>query len=270
MKSNAKILMVVTLLVLITTMMPCAALAHNLWLNATDYTPELSKRTGAHTKIYFGFGHKYPVHDFLNKGRLTEFRLIGPDGSPRDIEPGEGGFLATPLILKKAGAHTVAAATRTGFYTMYFKGERVHHKMGSKEGLERVLLSLYYENYAKALIDVGSTADDAYAAPVGQNIEIVPVENPYLKKAGDTLDLKVLHKGRPASFCTVSATYVGFSPDEDYAFSNMTNALGVSTIRLLAPGHWVVRAVVRKPANAELRDKCNEEKYSATLTFEVK
>lgn len=256
--------------ILLTFAVPGTGFAHNLWLNATDFSLEMSKRTGAHTKLYFGFGHKFPVHDFLDKEKLTEFRLIKPDGKSRDLEPGEGGYLVTPLILKKEGAHVVAAATNTGFYTMYFEGKRVHHKLGSKEGLEKVLLSLYYENYTKALINVGSTAANAYATPVGQGIEIVPMENPYLKKVGETLKLKVLHKGRPAPFCSVSATYVGFSTSEDYAFSNKSNSRGISTIRLLSPGQWIVRAVVRKPAAEALREKCIEEKYSATLSFEVK
>ena len=55
-----------------------------------------------------------------------------------------------------------------------------------------------------------------------------------------------------------------------YAFSNKTGSDGVSTIRLLAPGNWIVRAVVRKPAAEKLQDKCIEEKYSATLSFEVR
>ncbi len=70
-------------------------------------------------------------------------------------------------------------------------------------------------------------------------------------------------------FCEVSATYVGFSTKEDYAFSNKTDFNGRSTIRLISPGQWIVRAVVRKPAEAALRDKCLEEKYSATISFEV-
>lgn len=255
--------------VIMVVAIPAAGFAHNLWLNAVDYNPAFSTRTGAHTKIYFGFGHKYPVQDFLDKKKLVEFKLIGPEGKSRELEPGEGGFLATPLIMKKEGANIVAATTAPGFYTMYFKNGRVRHKLGSKKNLENVLLSLYYENYAKALINVGQTGNDAYATPLGHGIEIIPLENPYLKKKGDTLKLKVLYQGRPASFCNVSATYVGFSATEDYAFSNKTDSKGISTIRLLSPGQWVVRAVVRKPAAAELQDKCIEEKYSATLSFGV-
>ncbi|MBL0716534.1 MAG: DUF4198 domain-containing protein [Desulfosarcina sp.] len=263
------ILFKVLLTAIMIAVLPVAGFGHNLWFNAIDYTPAFSKRTGAHTKIYFGFGHKFPVDDFLDKGKLIEFKLIKPDGKSQDLEPGEGGFLATPLIIKKEGAHIVSAATAHGFYTMYMKNGRMHHKIGTKKGLEKVILSLYYENYTKALINVGKTPNDAYSTPVGHGIEIVPMENPYLKKAGDTLKLKVLYKGHPAPFCNVFATYAGFSSTEDYAFTNKTNGQGISKIRILKPGHWIVKTVVRKPAKKELQDKCIEEKYSATISFEV-
>jgi uncharacterized GH25 family protein len=257
-------------LITVFLLLPGNVFGHNLWLNAVDYRPHMSQRTGAHTKVYFGFGHRFPVQDFLDKEKLIEFKQIDPDGNSRDLQAGDGGFLTTPLILKKQGAHVITAATQHGFYTMYFKNGRVHHKLDTKEGLTDVLLSLYYENFTKALINVGDTGDDAFAKPVGHNIEIIPLENPYLKKAGDTLKLKVLHKGRPASFCDVHATYVGFSVKEDYAYANKTGSDGISVIRLLEPGQWIVRAVVRKPAGEAIRGKCIEEKYSATLSFEVR
>ncbi len=243
--------------------------AHNLWLNAVDFSPPLEGRAGAHSKIYFGFGHRYPVQDFPDRQRITEFTMVKPGGAVQQLTPGEGGFLATGLILKQVGAHIITAATKPGFYTMYLENGRMHHKLGSKEGIGNPLLSLYYENFTKALINVGETDTSAFTAPVGHHIEIVPMENPYLKKTGDTLAVKVLFNNRPAPFCDVSATYVGFSATEDYAFSNKAGGDGVSTIRLLAPGQWVIRAIVRKPASEELREKCFEEKYSATISFGV-
>ncbi len=257
------------ILFFILSCIPQTAFAHNFWINSVDYKPLLNEKTGAQTKIYFGFGHKLPVHDFLGDNRLTELKLVGEDGKTVDIKPGEGGFKATPVIIKKPGANIVTAVTRSGYYTMYYDKDRLHHIMGSMKGLDNVVLSLYYENYAKTLINVGDTDTDSYSKPVGHNIEIIPLENPYLKKTGDTLKIKILHGGKPASFCDISATYVGFSNEEDYAFSNKTGSDGISTIRLLSPGQWLVRAVVRKPAKESLREDCMEEKYSATLTFEV-
>ena len=269
MKKNMPKLMIIAIS-LILLAIPATGFSHNLWLNATDFSPAFSKRTGAHTKVYFGFGHKFPVHDFLDAEKLTEFKLVAADGKVKDLEPGKEGFLAVPLIIKKQGAHVVAAATKSGFYTMYLKDGRMHHKMGSKQGLDNVVLSLYYENYTKALISAGETVEKDFTTAVGHGVEIVPMENPHLKKAGDTLEVKVLHNGCPASFCNVFATYVGFSSTEDYAFTNKTNGRGISRLRLLAPGQWIIKAEVRRPAKEEIRDKCIEEKYSATLSFEVK
>lgn len=264
-------LMRLSMLIIIAMLcLPTMATAHNLWLNATDFNPTLSKRTGAHTKMYFGFGHRFPVHDFLSAEKLTEFTLIRPNNSRMDLEAGTGGYLATPLVLKKAGGYTVAAATKHGFYTMYNKGDRVLHATSSMEGIEDVILSLYFENYTKALINVGQTADNAYASAVGHNIEIVALENPYLKQVGDTLDVQVLFEGKPLPFCTVAATYVGFSSKEAYAFSSKTNIKGVAKLRLLHHGQWILMAVLRQPATENLKEQCLEMKYSASLSFEVK
>ena len=57
------------------SVIPDMSPAHNLWLNATDYSPELRSRAGAHTKVYFGFGHKFPVHDFLDRSTLERIQI---------------------------------------------------------------------------------------------------------------------------------------------------------------------------------------------------
>ncbi len=260
-----------TLALLLCLGLSAPASAHNLWLNATDFAPTLSGRAGAHSKIYFGFGHRFPVQDFLDKDKLREFRLILPDGSQRDLDAGENGFLATPVVFKDAGGYIVSAATATGFYTMFTNDDgRIHHKMDGMQGLSNVVLSLYYENYTKALIDVESSNEQAYVTPVGHRIEIVPLENPYLKKAGDTLRLQVLFNGKPAPFCPLSATYLGFSSKEDYAFSTKTNSRGIAELRLLQPTQWIALATLRKPADREHQGQCLELKYTASLSFSLR
>ena len=242
---------------------------HNLWMNATDYAPNFRAKTGAHTKIYFGFGHKFPVADLLEKNKLTEFNLVQPGGTVKELEAEEGGFLVTPIVLKKEGGHIVTAATRHGFYSMYEEKGKIHHKLASMEGLENVVLSLYYENYTKALINAGESAPDAFSTPVGHNIEIVPLDNPFLKIPGDFLKVKVLLDGKPARYCNVFATYIGFSPKEAYAWTSKTNAKGINNVKLLQSGQWIVKAVVRLPPSEENKGKVLEEKYTATLSFQV-
>lgn len=85
---RAKLGLFICLLLPIGLLAASPGYAHNLWINAVDYNPVLRLRTGAQTKIYFGFGHRFPVQDFLDHKKLTAFKLAGPDGTSRELEAG--------------------------------------------------------------------------------------------------------------------------------------------------------------------------------------
>jgi uncharacterized GH25 family protein len=55
----------------------------------------------------------------------------------------------------------------------------------------------FYARFVKLLVQVGSKMDDTFKKPVGQRIEIVPQQNPYLLKPGDYLECLVLVEGKP-------------------------------------------------------------------------
>jgi len=247
------------------------AFAHSLWLNASDYTPEIYPKYGARTKVYFGWGHHYPVDDFLPVEYLQEFSLIFPDGKVEKITPNPGGFLATQINFKQPGSYIVSASKKPGFYTMYMDKGEVHHKIGPKTGLKGVILSLYYEQYTKSLISVGEAEDSSFSKPVGHKLEIIPLENPYKLHGcgGHFLPVKVLFEGKPAQYCKVYATYAGFSTGDDFAYATSTDGEGIAKIRLIHWGPWLIKADIKLPAPEELKDKCNELHYTATLTFEV-
>jgi len=246
------------------------AFSHTLWLNATDYSPKnYSPEYGAKTIIYFGWGHRYPVADFFSVKKLRSFNLITPEGKIKELRPGKGGFLATQLSLSDKGAYIVTASLKPGFYTMYVENGKIHHKIGPKTGLDGVILSLYFEQYAKVLINAGGT-DSSFSKPVGQTLEIVPLQNPIELKVGDFLPIKVLFRGKPAKFCSVLGTFAGFSSEDNFAFATVTNSEGQANIRILHYGPWMIKATIKLPAPTSLKNKCNEMSYTATLTFEVK
>ncbi len=243
---------------------------HALWLNATDYYPEFySSEYGSRTKVYFGWGHDYPVSDFLSAEELGEFNLITPKGEIKRLQPGQGGFLATELTFSEKGTYIVSASLNPGFYTMYMEKGEMHHKGAPKTGLSRVIMSRRFEQYAKALITVG-VSSEVSGEPVGHTLEIIQLENTSGLKVGDYLPVQVLFKGRPARFCTVYGTYAGFSTGDDFAFATMTDSEGKAKIRILHHGPWMLKARVVIPAPDELEDKCDKLSYTATLAFEVK
>ncbi len=260
---------VLSLILFIGLWFSATAFSHTLWLNVSDYSPEIYPGYGAKSKIYFGWGHRYPVDDFLSEEDLKEFFLIDSEGKKKTLSSNPGGFLATSVSFKAPGTYLACAKLKPGFYTMYEKDGKIHHKVGPKTGLEGITLSLYYEQYAKALINVGGGSGDFFKTPVGHTLEIVPLANPSQLKAGDLLPVQVLFKGKPARFCKVYATYSGFSTSCDFAYTTTTNGKGQARIRIIHYGQWLIKAGVKLPATDELKEKCNELSYSATLTFEV-
>ncbi|MGP8321931.1 MAG: DUF4198 domain-containing protein, partial [Methanosarcinaceae archaeon] len=113
-------------------------------------------------------------------------------------------------------------------------------------------------------------SDSSFCKPVGHALEIIPLANPAEIKVGEYLPVQVLFKGKPARFCRVYGTYAGFSTGDDFAFATGTDGKGKAKIRILHHGPWLIKARLKLPAPDELKDKCNELSYSATLTFEVK
>ncbi len=100
--------------------------------------PKYAPVPRAKTVVYFGWGHRYPVADFLSDKYLGDFFLIKPDGSKEKLTPGEGGFRAVEIKEKKEGGMIVAATITPGFYGEIKK--------------KKDFYKLRYAQYAKALI----------------------------------------------------------------------------------------------------------------------
>jgi len=256
--------------------LPVTLFSHSLWLNVTDYYPEIYKGEFAFTKLYFGWGHHFPVDDFLSIDKIEDFSLISPAGKKEKITPDvKEGFLETVLKLKKEGSWIVAVKSKPGFYTMYLdKNHKMHHKLGPKTGVKgRIIVSLYYQQFAKTIICAGNKQDKSFSKPVGHKLEIIPLKNPSKLRGcgGHFLPVKVLFNGRPAMFKKVFATYLGFSSHaDDFAYTTSTDMNGVAKIRLLKPGEWLIKTELKLPPTGDKKEKCNEIHYTATLTLGVK
>lgn len=249
------------------------AFAHTMWINVSDHNPQYYKKFGAGTKAYIGWGHNYPVDDFLEHSALKEFKLIDPEGKTKELKPNPGGFLATEIRVKHKGTFLVSAVKNPGFYTMYKKNGQIHHKSTPKNAIkadiEEVVLSHYFEESAKSLINVGQADVKRLKQPLGHTLEILCLKNPRELKVGEMLPIKVLFKEKPAQFVQVLATYSSFSTEDDFAFATKTNQKGEARIKILHQGNWLIKAWKKMPAIAEYRNKCNQMSYSATFTFSI-
>ena len=120
-----------------------------------------------------------------------------------------------------------------------------------------------YEKFAKALINLSPT-DTGFSTVVGDRLEIVPVSNPAILRAGQDMTVRILYEGQPLS-TRVYATYDGFTDTPNtYAYVTETKDDGTARVRATKPGLWMVRVEQRATGGAE--------RYvgRAVLVFEVK
>ena len=220
---------------------------------------------------YIGWGHKMPVEDILQPERLGRYALIAPDGSETPLTASGPGFLAVEVAPEVEGPHVVAAAYENHFYTWYKEDGEEKSARAPKSDFEEVTYSGYFEMRGKALVGVGRTDEDAFAEPIGDTLEIVPVENPLRKIGGayQTLTVKVLFNGEPLADATVHARHFGFYPTTDFAQAVTTDESGVAKIDLNHKGGWLLKVEHEIDPRPEFADKCNLEQYIATLSFEI-
>jgi hypothetical protein len=98
------------------------AWSHDLWLNMTDHTPALwqhakyAPEPRAKTVVYIGWGHAYPVADFISDRVWGGMQRIEPDGTRVDMTTGTEGFRAVRVDLQTPGPRVFAAWVHPAFY----------------------------------------------------------------------------------------------------------------------------------------------------------
>lgn len=221
--------------------------AHTLWINATDFTPELNEKS-KNTVIFLGWGHDFPVQDIVNASDLQDYYFLTPEGKKVQLTPmAEDGFLEAKMEYPKEGSYIVVANKKP-----YTKNKTTRFA------------------FAKAIVNVSQGLRDV-SMPVAQQLELIPLKNPGSLRTGDYLPVKVIYEGAPLPYAEVSATYAGFSTDRAFAYGVHANKEGIAQIRLIKDGDWKIEIKHEIPDNRMDNDPESETlRYVSSLTFEVR
>jgi hypothetical protein len=114
---------------------------------------------------------------------------------------------------------------------------------------------------------INTQAGDLITKPVGERLELVPLENPVNFKANKPFKIKVLFEGKPLANSAVEGALDGFLEDMS-AFYGMTDDKGEIEVMALKPGPWILKA--RNKLAFSDPKKCDEETIIASFAFEVK
>lgn len=123
-----------------------------------------------------------------------------------------------------------------------------------------------YSKHVRAIFQVGETRSNQYRTPLGYAVEIIPQQNPYDLRIGQTLEVLCTLDGRPLVNQFVLA---GRETNNRMAreTSARTDKNGIARFKLSAAGKWYVKMIHMTPiTNGEI----NYESKWATLTFEIR
>ncbi len=130
-----------------------------------------------------------------------------------------------------------------------------------------------YARTLKSLVQVGAVADgDLHRRVVGQKLEILLLQNPFLLDPGAELPVQVLFEGEPLARGLVKAhNRAGNGPVTTY--EARTNDEGIATFELDRAGSWLVRLIHMLPCAERADVDCEDvhwESYWSSYTFEVR
>lgn len=123
-----------------------------------------------------------------------------------------------------------------------------------------------YSKHVRAVFQVGDKLSDDYKKPLNYPVEIIPQQNPYSLKVGQTLTVLCTLGGSPLGNQFVMAGWEERN-GKLHTLQARTDAGGIAHFKLLAAGKWYVKFIHMTPLPGS---NLNYESQWASLTFEIR
>lgn len=212
--------------------------AHDAWIEGKD------------GKFIVVYGHGKEVETY-DAGKVKEVRAYDANGDVIQVVIEKAGY---PVMVKPIGKPALLGMFfDNGFWSKTPDGWKNKPKKDVPDAIE----ASQSMKYSKALLHWNSK----FSKPLGMKMEIIPLQNPFLLKAGDAFQIQVLLDGKSAQGVGVNAG--GYHRDDV-----KTDQDGMAKVRIEKGGFQIITASVRIP----LKDNENADvlSQSANITFEVK
>ena len=269
-----------------------SALAHDIWLQADRFNLEQGDTLVLRQLVGEELGSdlsrpEKTVELALLRDLTTRFVLIADQDSVDLL--GELPDMRTepnvkPVLKRRLDFEGLAlvamdhAIIYTEFDTDEFF-EYLKHEGFDREGFEqhmgsRPVQTEGYQRTLKTLVQVGkrpAPASEIYRQVLGQELEMVLVQNPYALDPGDDLDVRVLFRSEPLSGLLVKA-YNGDGQGPVSEHLARTGADGIARFNLAKDGLWLIRLVHLIPCTGSSRVDCEDaawESYWTAYSFEL-
>lgn len=235
--------------------------AHDLWVNA-------SAKAGEPITAEIGYGHDFPRAEEIPEARLglfTPMQIYSEDGKHSDLsQKGENYQYVGDVPLEK-GVYIVTATYKPTFWIQKNDGKWEQGK--TRGDSDEVKYCEQAAMFGKRIVHIGDAQSDFAKKPIGQKLEIIPVDDPSNFREGEAFTVQVLYEGKPLKTTTVTGTFDGF-PQDQKAFSGKTDLKGKIKVTPLHKGNWLL--LVEHKAPFDDSNLCDETINIASLTVDVK
>ena len=265
-----------TFLVFLTTLAIVAdAQAHDLFLKLDTYF--LQPNSKAVVRLLNG---TFQASDgAVARDRMRDISLIAPDPRVRAPESlawhDEGKTTVTEIQTGGSGTYLVGISTKpkeialkAADFTDYLEHDGLPDILAARKKHNELGLDSRerYSKHVRAIFQVGARRSDDYKTPLNYPVEIIPQQNPYSLKPGQTISVLCLLEGRPLVSQFVIAGWES-KDGKEHLLNARTDERGVAQFKLVGAGKWFVKMIHMEPIN---EPGLNYESKWATLTFEIK
>lgn len=214
------------------------------------------------------------AHPPLSAWRDSAIHRQNPDSVDTSILTFRTGEAGTYVIGVSTKARALGLPAED--FSAYLEHDGVLDILSARKrhGLTDQPVTERYSKHVKAIVQVGDIRTEVYSHELDYPAEFVPLQNPYDLIAGDTLELRFLHRGLPVANQLVYASHEGYNADSNgdavahrEAVQTRTNADGVARVQLSQAGLWYVRTIHMVETTDD--PDVDYESNWATVTFEV-
>jgi uncharacterized GH25 family protein len=218
------------------------ALAHDLWL----VPPDCGARVGEPVEVVVAVGMDFPASLHALDPERFSASAVGPASARAEValrKAEEEQRTLAAFTPTAPGAWLVAGSTRPNRLEMEaaeFNEYLLHDGLPQvlSERMERGELDRpaveRYQKHVKALVAVGgSSAGEAFRAVLGQELEIVPLQDPLAAAVGQLLPVQVLFRGAPLEHANLCWDHP--ANGEDFAGQTWTDAEGRALVHMTRP-----------------------------------
>lgn len=123
-----------------------------------------------------------------------------------------------------------------------------------------------YSKHVRAIFQVGDKLTNDYRKPLNYPVELIPQQNPYSRKVGQTIAVLCLLEGKPIANQFIVAGWES-RDGRIHTLETRAGAKGIARIKLGGAGKWFIKFIHMTPIS---ESNLNYESKWASLTFEIR